>query len=61
MTQQTIWYQVADLIEPAAEPYIVIRIDTSVRSGATGVEGEIVSLHWDRAEAEARALSLSHS
>jgi hypothetical protein len=59
--RQTIWYQVATLNNPSAEPYIVLRIDTSVKSGATGVEGEVVSLHWDRADAEARVAALSRS
>lgn len=61
MTQQTIWYQVADLTDPTAEPYMVLRIDASVRRGATGVEGEVISLHWSRDEAEARAAALSRS
>lgn len=60
MTQQTIWYQVADLNNPSAEPYMVLRIDTSVRRG-TGVEGEVVSLHWTRDEADTRAAELSRS
>lgn len=48
---QTIWYVVADLNEPIAEPFVVIRVDTKVKMGS-GVEGTIESLHWHRAEAE---------
>lgn len=54
---RTIWHLVADLKEPTAEPFMVVRVDTSIRSGS-GVEGEVVSLHWIREEAEARAREL---
>lgn len=60
MTEQTVWYQVADINDPAAEPFMVLRIDTSVRRG-TGCEGEVISLHWTRDEAEARAAALALS
>ena len=58
MGERTIWYQVADLNNPAAEPFMVVRIDTSMRSGS-GVEGTVESLHWNRDEAEARANELT--
>lgn len=48
---QTIWYALAELTNPAAEPFAVISADTSIRQGG-GVEGTIVSLHWDRGEAQ---------
>lgn len=60
MTGQTIWYQVADLNNPSAEPFMVLRVDTSVRRG-TGVEAEVVSLHWTRdrcGSASSRALAV---
>jgi hypothetical protein len=57
MSEQTIWHMVADLNEPKAEPFAVIRTDTSIRKG-NGVEGTIVSLHWLREEAEAVAHDL---
>jgi len=49
--KRTIWYAVADLTQPKAEPFMVVSVDTSVKSGK-GVEGTIVSLHWTREEAE---------
>lgn len=49
--QRTVWYLVADLTEPAAEPFAVISADVSVRREG-GVEGTVVSLHWRREEAE---------
>ena len=60
MIQQTIWYQVADVHNPSAEPYMVLRIDTSIRREG-GVQEEVISLHWTRDEAEARATTLSRS
>lgn len=52
MTQvRTIWYAVADLTSPAAEPYAVLSVDTSIKRD-NGVEGTVVSLHWQREEAE---------
>ena len=51
MTQRTVWYLVGDLTEPAAEPFAVFRVDTSVQREG-GVEGTVVSLHWQREEAE---------
>jgi hypothetical protein len=58
MTAQTIWYEVFDLHQPAPEPFAVIKIDTSIRK-ESGVEGTVVSLHWDRGHATdvARALT----
>lgn len=55
--ERTIYHMVADLKEPAAEPFVVIRADISAKSGS-GIEGEIVSLHWTREEAEAVARQL---
>lgn len=51
---RTIWHLVADLHSPTAEPFAVIRADTSIRSGS-GIEGEVISLHWTREAAEAVA------
>lgn len=48
---RTIWHMVADLHNPRAEPFAVIRADTSIRNG-DGVEGTVVSVHWSREEAE---------
>lgn len=66
MTERTVWYVVADLNAPAAEPFAVLSVDTSVRR-EDGVEGTVVSLHWQREEAERIAsefndgpLSVSH-
>lgn len=57
MSERTIWHMVADLHNPKAEPFAVIRADTSIKSGC-GVEGTVVSVHWDRAEAEYVARNL---
>ena len=54
MSDRTIWYEVFDLKHPAAEPFVVLRIDTSVHRN-----GEVVSLHWNRDEAKAHAEALS--
>lgn len=54
---RTIWHIVADLKSPTAEPFMVVRVDTSVRSGS-GVEGEVISLHWIREDAERAARAL---
>ncbi len=58
MTEQTIWYEVADLTDPADEPYMVLRIDTAARR-ENGVEGTVVSLHWTRQEAQTAAQKLT--
>lgn len=51
MTQRRVWYMVADLTDPKAEPFAVFSVDTGViREGV--VEGAVVSLHWRREEAE---------
>lgn len=55
---RTIFYEVADLNQPAPEPFAVIRIDVAKRNG-NGVEGTIQSLHWTREEASARAKELT--
>ena len=47
---ETIFYEVIDLVDPAAEPFCVVRIDTEKKAG-NGVEGVVQSLHWNRAEA----------
>jgi hypothetical protein len=54
---RTIWHVVAKLINPAAEPFAVFRVDTTIRKG-DGVEGEVMSLHYSEQEAEARAAEL---
>lgn len=58
MTDQTVWYVVADLTDPVAEPFAVLSVDTSIRREG-GVEGTVVSLHWQRAEAENAARALT--
>jgi len=51
MTQRRVWYMVADVTEPKAEPFAVFSVDTGIiRNG--GVEGTVISLHWNREEAE---------
>lgn len=52
-----IWHIIADLNNPMAEPFAVIRTDASIRSG-DGVEGTVISLHWERADAEAACRGL---
>jgi hypothetical protein len=47
----TVWYAVFDLESPEAEPFALLSVDTSVKRG-NGVEGTVVSLHWQREEAE---------
>lgn len=42
---------VGDLTNPVAEPFAVFKVDTSIRREG-GVEGTVVSLHWQREEAE---------
>ena len=51
---RTIWFMVADLHNPAAEPFMVLRADSSKPSG-DGISATVESLHWDRDEAEAVA------
>ena len=51
VTARTVWYVVCDITQPAAEPFIVMRVDTSIRRDG-GVEGTVVSLHWRREDAE---------
>ena len=51
MTERTIWYAVADLKNPAAEPFAVLSVDTSIKREG-GVEATVVSIHWQREEAE---------
>lgn len=51
MSDRTVWYVVADLTRPCDEPFAVLRVDTSVRS-ESGVEGEVISLHRHRDDAE---------
>jgi len=51
MIERVIWYAVVNLINPAAEPFAVISVDTSVRREG-GLEATVVSLHWQREEAE---------
>lgn len=54
---RTVWHIVADLNNPTAEPFMVLRVDTSVRR-ESGVEGTVVSFHWMREEAERAAHDL---
>lgn len=51
MADRTVWYVVADLNNPMAEPFAVMSVDTSVKRDG-GVEGTVVSLHHIREEAE---------
>lgn len=55
---RTVWFMVAELVNPAAEPFAVMRVDTTVRKGG-GVEGEVASVHWQKEEAENRAAELT--
>lgn len=54
LTGRTIFYEVAELNNSAAEPFVVIRVDVIKRQG-DGIEGIVQSLHWTRKEANARA------
>ena len=52
----TVFYEIATINNPIAEPFAVMRIDTEKVVGdehGTGVEGVVVSTHWTREEAEA--------
>lgn len=49
--KRTVWYVLADLNKPVAEPFAVMSVDTSLKREG-GVEGTVVSLHWLREEAE---------
>ncbi len=51
---RTIFYEVAELTEPAGEPFMVVRIDVEKRK-EDGVEGTIHSLHWTREQAQQSA------
>ena len=51
MTKRTIYYAVMDLRNPSAEPFAVISCDTTRASNGT-CPATIVSLHWQREEAE---------
>jgi hypothetical protein len=46
-----VFFEVAELDNPSAEPFAVIRVDTSKRVG-TGVEGVVVSTHPSREDAD---------
>jgi hypothetical protein len=58
LIKRSIFYEVAKLTKPTAEPFMVMRIDVSNRQ-ADGVEGIIQSLHWTHDEADARAKELT--
>lgn len=51
---RTIWHVVADVTIPSPEPFMVLRVDTSIKCD-NGVEGTVISLHSIREEAEANA------
>lgn len=55
---RTIFYEVAEINDPADEPFMVLRIDVTARRG-NGVEGTVQSLHRTREEASARARELT--
>jgi hypothetical protein len=55
---KNIFYEVAELNTPSAEPFVVLRIDTNRRK-ETGVEGIVMSLHRDKEEAKARAKEMT--
>jgi hypothetical protein len=48
---RTVWYAVADITIPGAEPFAVVSINTAAKRDG-GVEGTVVSLHWLREHAE---------
>lgn len=56
----TVFYEVGELNDPAAEPFVVLRVDTNKRVGS-GVEAVVQSLHWSREEAELAAESHTES
>lgn len=51
MSERTVWYCVMDFRNPSAEPHAVLSVDTARREEG-GVVGTVVSLHWQREEAE---------
>jgi hypothetical protein len=51
VSDRTVFFEVATLISPVAEPFAVIRIDTEKRIEG-GVEGYVESLHWSRQAAQ---------
>jgi len=53
-----IYFAVAELSNPRAEPYAVMRIDPGKRIGR-GVEARVESLHWSRYVAEQIAAQLN--
>lgn len=57
---KTVYFAVATLNEPTAEPYAVLRIDTDKRAG-NGCEAVVDSLHWSRDVAEAIAEQLNRT
>lgn len=58
---QTVWYLVADLNNPTAEPFAVLRADIAERADSGGCEATVVSLHWTKPEAELEVLRLSEA
>lgn len=54
----TVWFFVGDLLNPAAEPFAILRVDVSKRVG-DGVEAIVDSLHWSREVAEQIAADLN--
>jgi hypothetical protein len=57
---RTIFYEVAELTEPTAEPFMVVRINVEERKEG-GVEGTIQSLHWTREQAQQSADALTEN
>lgn len=53
-----LYFAVADLVAPAAEPFAVVRIDTS-KPVDGGAEGIVDSLHWSRDVADLTAANLN--
>lgn len=55
---EAIFYEVGTLKNPAAEPFVVVRIDIRVPVEA-GLEAIVQSTHWTREEAEGEAARLA--
>lgn len=57
-SRDSVYFLVGDVIKPAPEPFMVLRVDTAVRR-ENGVEGTVQSLHITREEADAEAERLT--
>ncbi len=52
MTERKVWYMVGDMTNPGAEPFAVFSVDTEDRDELGALQATVVSLHWQREEAE---------